>query len=243
MGHNHMMSRLTHVILTIQTLTMLSHAQAVMAETQLFDVHMMGRTLGQVTYSRTQKDHGLHSTLTARLNNTPMGVFDGVFIGVRQPSTGPDGRQAYEYRVSNVSPKRTRKVSVLFRNERVVQTRVTPPYKNAMALDLENAPLIATDMIDAFGAVSAQTQCPGSLRIYDGRRLIRVSPKSSIVQSKQLTCLMTYKVIKGPGHLHPFNFRSVGVSLTYKTDALGRNALDQIDLNAGVFNISLLQNN
>jgi len=243
MDPDQLMVRRSRMFLALLTIVMLTHSLPVLAETRLFDVQMLGRTLGQITYRQTNRNNGTHSALAAHLNNTPLGVFDGVFKGVRHPSIGPDGGPANEYRVKNVSPKRTRVVSVLFQNKRVVQSSVTPPYQNAMVLDLDNAPLFATDMIDAFGTVAAQTRCPSTLRIYDGRRLIRVSTKNSQLQDKRLTCVMTYKVIKGPGHLHPFDFRSVGVSLTYETDLTGKIALKQINLKAGAFKISLIQKN
>ncbi|PSL20532.1 hypothetical protein [Shimia abyssi] len=173
--------------------------------------------------------------LIARLDSTPLGVFDGVFTGIRSRQ----GHGTNLYHVRNVSAKKTRDIRITFDAEKPTGIDVSPPFTSKKYVPPGLVQPVTTDMIDAFGKVARHTDCLERLRIFDGRRVILLENTDSELLGETRTCMMSYSVIDGPGHVPPFNFRNMKVKLVYARQAPTGDQLRSISIRVGLYTLQL----
>lgn len=203
---------------------------ATMTNAQTFDVTLGGRSLGSLTYSNADGEAKLRTTL----DNTPLGVFDGSFVGTSRRVQADQGATVRQYYSEGVSSRKTRKISVLMDQGRAIETVISPQSERT---DLSNPQRITASVVDpvtALGLVISASGCPTSISIYDGRRVIALTPSGSTSQTDVLVCDMDYTVVSGPGHLSPLYIKDISAVLTYDLGASSQNLVN-MRFSSGVF--------
>lgn len=192
------------------------------ARAETFSVALGDRILGTLEYTPGR--------LVNLLDNTPLGVADGLFRGLRL-SEG----DAVRY----VGESDERRIEVLFSAGRAAETVVEPGTERTTLSDPAAVPEGVTDPVDGFGSVVGASDCPGPIRMYDGRRAVEMATVSREVSSTRLTCAIDYRVIAGPGHLSPFRLRSLDITAHYALASGAVTGLARLDIRAGGFTLTL----
>ena len=206
---------------------------ATSAHAQNFTVSLAGKTLGTLAYSKK----GSITTLKSTLDQTPMGVFNGTFVGVSKgswPKTTFTG--------DSKSSRKQRRVIVKFKGGRAQSVDITPIEELTELSDPMHASANVFDPVRVVAALINSKGCPTTLPMYDGRREVRITPEMKELSGDTLTCRMSYKVIKGPGHLSPLGISSAKMMMTYDKTGGGQK-LRQIKISSGVFRLSLDRTN
>jgi hypothetical protein len=184
-----------------------------------------GTVLGQLDYSQSGSESHLRSTL----DNTPLGVFNGTYSGTSSGGTfSSDSR----------SSRKSRQITFESVDGRVTTTTVTPPDERTDLSDPARVPEGVLDPVRAIGHLMRATGCPASVRFYDGRRVITLTPEAGTQDGGTLVCPVAYRVTDGPGHLSPLKIARASMELRYATGGSGQ-SLQQIRVSAGVFTVTL----
>ena len=93
-----------------------------MAEPQVFEMRLGGIAIGTLTYDATEAGAGW----TTNLDNTPLGVADGVFAASSAPVTTTEGQDALRYRGVTETSRRNRVVEYVHAGGQVLSVAVTP---------------------------------------------------------------------------------------------------------------------
>lgn len=197
---------------------------------ETFRALLGGRVLGTLEYSGGAAGSG---TLRTTLDNTPLGVGDGVYVG-QSRRVSVAGRRGVQYTGNSRSRREARDITVVLADGRAVDTLVVPPSERTALSDPAVVPEGVLDPVTAFGRIIGGNDCPGAFRIYDGRRAIQVRPLSATVEGARKRCAMAYDVIAGPGHLSPFRFTALALDLVYDAGAIAL-----IEVRAGPFTLRL----
>lgn len=215
------------------SLCLLMIAPPALAES--WQVVLGGRVLGDLEYSTS----GGRKFLSSRLDNTPLGVFDGTFEARSGLATTEEGTVVTQYLSEGKSTRKHRAISVLLLNGRVQDILIRPESEET-ALSVPSAvPVPVQDPVEAFAVISASRDCPAPLRFHDGRRVVGIATQARRVIGGKLHCEMIYRVTDGPGHLSPLRFTSLDMVLIYAGAAPA--PLDRIDLTAAGFTVSLMR--
>mgnify|MGYP003650577433 CR=1 FL=1 len=205
-------------------------ALATTAAADTFSVNLGTKTLGQLTYRQA----GAEETLVSRLDNTPLGVFNGVFNG-----TSRGKGNAHAFTGISKSSRKNRRAEVQMAGGRAVSTKVTPEEEITDLSDIQNVPANVVDPVQGFGHLTTATGgCPSAIRMYDGRRVIALTPTGQGNDGQGLVCDVDYSVIAGPGHLSPLLVKSARMQLTYDQSG-GAQRLVRIRLRSGIFSVTL----
>lgn len=204
------------------------------ASAETFSVRLGNKSLGTLSYSVNGNDQLLQSVLS----NTPLGVFNGTFKGTSKQVANPNGGKAQAFTGASKSSRKERTVTTMIANGRAIQTKVTPEKERTALSDIAKVPAGVVDPVTAIGELLRAKGCPATIKIYDGRRAIALSPQSSEQAGDQLTCSISYKVFAGPGHLSPLKITSARMKAIY-TVTNGQQHLRQIQLGSGIFNLFL----
>lgn len=197
------------------------------ANADTFRVLLGGRTLGTLETTAGQ--------LRTLLDNTPLGVADGTFAATSDAATTTDGRSITRYASDARSGRKGRSIGFDHDRGRVLTTLITPESERTALSDPANVPPDVIDPVAALSRLAGAQGCPAAFRIYDGRRVIEIAPRGSQTTDVALICDMQYRVVAGPGHLSPFRFTALDLTLTYgKTGGLAG-----IDISTGPFRVSL----
>jgi len=216
-----------HLLLVLSAVAVLVSAPA---GADTFRAILGGRVLGTLDYAGGGGGTGALRTV---LDNTPLGVGDGQFDG-RTEWVQADGRSLLQYTGDSASSRKSRQISVLLEDGRVIQTAVNPASERTPLSVAEKVPEGVIDPVTAFGRMIGAGECPPAFVIYDGRRVVQVKPRSAEVAGARKTCRMTYDVVAGPGHLSPFRFTALKLDLVYEAGQLA-----QMQIGAGPFSLRL----
>lgn len=203
-------------------LTLIACLASGVARAETFSVALGERVLGTLEYTPGR--------LVNLLDNTPLGVADGLFRGLRH-SAG-DG-------VRYVGQSDERRIEVLFRSGRAIRTAIEPASERTPLSDPAAVPAGVTDPVDGFGRVVKAKDCPVPIRMYDGRRAVEMATVAREISPTHLTCAIDYRVIAGPGHLSPFRLDSLDITAHYALASGAVSRLAQIDIRAGGFTLTL----
>lgn len=207
----------------LATLAFLLAASTAQADT--FSLSLGGDPIGTLTTTR--------ETLRSDVNNSPLGVADGVFdASARQVRTAA-GDVVLQYLGKSVKKGRT--ISVLFDAGRALETTVSPTSEETELSDPAAVPAGVTNPVDAMQQIVNARGCPGTITFYDGRRVIAVTPAGSTQTDGTLTCDMSYRVTAGPGHLSPLYISRASLTATYATG--GSQSLQDISISSGLFSL------
>lgn len=196
---------------------------------QTFAVTLGGATLGQLSYEL----RGQTATLRSTFDNTPLGVFNGTFAGTSRGSAATS-----TFTGESRSSRKSRIVTVEISEGRARETRVTPEHERTELSDVAMVPAGVRDPVRVIGALIGSAGCPPQVQMYDGRRVVRLSPLAEARAGDVLTCELGYRVIAGPGHLSPLRITSARMQLRYATSA-GAQQLRQLTLSSGLFSVTL----
>ncbi len=194
-----------------------------------FAVSLGGATLGQLSYDA----RGGTATLRSTFDNTPLGVFNGSFLGTSAGSTATS-----TFTGESRSSRKERVVIVEIREGRARETRITPQEEITALSDVTNVPAAVRDPVRLIAALIEAQGCPAQMQMYDGRRVVQLSPEGGTQGDGVLTCQMGYRVIAGPGHLSPLGISSARMTLRYDTRG-GQQRLADIAVSSGIFRLSL----
>ncbi|MEP1793020.1 hypothetical protein [Parasphingorhabdus sp.] len=199
------------------------------AHAQEFTVLLGKKNLGSLTFSQSGTTARLHSTL----NQTPMGVFNGTFKG-----TSAGNAKTATFTGDSKSSRKQRHVVVDHKNARPVSVDISPQKERTELSDPSRVTGPTLDPVRAIAHLISARGCPAAVRLYDGRRVIAITPTQQTQAADHLTCAMRYKVTQGPGHLSPLRISSAKMQLRYATSGT-KQILQQIKISSGVFGLSL----
>ena len=211
----------------ISFLTTIASAAPASAET--FSVKLGGKMLGEMRFVVKGKT----ATLSSTLNSTPMGVFNGTFSGI---STGSAANSRFTG--DSKSSRKQRTVIVEIAEGRARSTTITPSGELTDLSDVSRVPAGAIDPVRVIGALVSADGCFNSMKMYDGRRVVDLTPNGRSGEGDTLTCSINYRVSAGPGHLSPLGISSAKLTLRYDTGG-GQKSLQQITIASGIFRVTL----
>lgn len=203
-------------------------ASPALAQSQRFDVVLAGRTMGQIAIDQS----GASGSLNTVLDNTPLGVGDGGFR-----ATISDGAA---YRSQGTSGGDGRRIDVDYSGNSVSDVRIDPPSEATDASDPGGVPAGVLDPVRGFARMAFAEGCVAQYRMYDGRRVVRVTPTAQAQTGDTLTCDYAYDVVSGPGHLSPFRFSSVRLTARYGVASGAVTGPRDVTLGAGPFTVTLI---
>jgi hypothetical protein len=145
------------------------------AESQVFEMRLAGRTLGTLTFEASASGAGW----TTDLGNTPLGVADGLFVATSEPVRTAEGEGARRYRGETRTTRRSRLVEVIHAAGRVLAVAITPDEDRTELSDSTLVPAGVLDPVEAFERILSAEGCPAAFSIYDGRRVVAVTPGAS----------------------------------------------------------------
>lgn len=203
------------------------------AETQVFEMRLAGSAIGTLTYESTEAG----SSWATLLDNTPLGVADGLYSTASAPITLPSGEPARRFEGRSGD----RVVEVIHAGGRALATAVTPAEEITDLSYAERVPAGIIDPVEAFERLLSAEGCPGPLLVYDGRRLVALTPAESREDGATLVCEMDYRVAAGPRHLQPLGIAALAVTLTYDRVADGLELLREMEVRSGPFRLRVLR--
>ncbi len=215
----------TRTILTLAAV--LTFALPTLAAAESFTVLLAGRAVGTLTWDRDGP------TLVSVLDNMPLGVGDGRFTGTSRAVHSQAGDPVTQY--IGASDERT--IAVVLGGGRALETTISPTSEMTGLSDAGRVPPGVLDPVAGFGRLMTVKGCPGAMRLYDGRRVAEVATLTSTAAPDTLTCRLDYRVVAGPGHLSPFRFTSLAITLAYSTS--GTQSLRRATIGTGLFTITL----
>lgn len=209
-------------------LTCVMMTAALPAAADTFLVQFGGRTLGQLNVS----SDGRTTTLRSTLGSTPMGVFNGAFVG-----TSSGNAQTARFTGETRSSRKERVVTVDITAGRATATIIVPPQESTDLSDITRVPPGVTDPVRTFVHLLEADGCPGAVQMYDGRRLVRLTLTGER-RDGMLMCNLDYRVVAGPGHLSPLRIASAKIELSYAR-ANAQQILQGVRISSGIFAITL----
>lgn len=207
-------------------------ASPIHAADQNFKVYLAGLELGWLRYSGSPSD----ARLLSLFNNTPLGVFDGSYEGSSRAGSGKT-----VYRGKSLSSNKSREVEIVRdKSGAVVETSITPEKDRTKYTDPALVPPDVLDPVAGFGQFLAQTGCPEPFKLYDGRRVVEVTPKSRRSVDNTLICELDYNVVLGQGHLSPLYLKDITVTLEFNP-AIAKNGPSMMKMRSGLFSVEFRQ--
>ena len=203
------------------------------AGAETFNVALGNKKLGKLSYT----ENGPKATLRSILDNTPLGVFNGGFTGT---STG--GASNNTFVGDSKSSRKNRVVTVKIVKGKAVNTDIIPASERTDQSEITMVQSGVINPVRAIGQLITANDCPAKMRLYDGRRVIALSPTGKSQSGDTLICTMSYKVVAGPGHLSPLSISSAKMQLNYEV-AAGQQTLQQIQISSGIFKLKLNKKN
>ena len=209
----------------IAALTVLIAGPAV-AQSQSYAMMLGNRQLGTLSFDGS----GSNVDLLSRLDNTPLGVADGTF-----EATARDTGGAVSYTSRNRGSK-TRDIAITRQGGRVAAVTIEPADDMTDVSQPAQVPAGTMTPAEVFGTLANGTTCPNPLAMYDGRRVVQLATTAMDADGDTVTCALSYRVVAGKGHLSPFNFKSLSMSVIYRAKSLA-----QITVSAGGFDVNLVR--
>lgn len=207
------------------------------AETRDLKIWLSGRLLGTASSGVSGTGAGASYTVGSLLDNTPLGVGDGLFEASSRLARTETGAVVRQYLSRSAAGNDIRTISVLLDGGTAIGTVISPESERTDLSDPGKVPEGVLDNAAAFARLVYGKDCPAPFRIYDGRRVVQVQTRTSERGAATLTCSVAYRVIAGPGHLSPFNFRSIDLSLHYALSDGAVSGLEKIEARAGLFTV------
>lgn len=196
---------------------------------------MLGaRTLGTLSYI----DDGNNGTLHLTLDNTPIGVFDGTFVGTSREVRSDQGIPIRQYLGESASSRKTRWISFLHHQGQVWDTVVSPLSERTDLSDPSLVSELVVDPVLAIKEIISANGCPETIHIYDGRRVVTLAPAGMSNEESLLTCDIDYTVTDGPRHLSPLYISQISGVLRYEISN-GRQTLTQMEFQSGPFKLRI----
>lgn len=199
---------------------------AAQAEIQRYDLLLGQRQLGTLSFDTDTLD------LVSDLNNTPLGVADGYFSAQSGPARTPEGISVTQY----LSQSAKRQISFVMDENNVLTTTISPTREATTLSEPEAVPAGVIPITEGFAAIAMASGCPTPFTMYDGRRVVQVATRAQSANITEILCEMDYRVTAGPGHLSPFRFRTLDMTLLYRDGILAL-----ITVSAGGFELQVVR--
>lgn len=198
------------------------------AADQTYNVYLGGLKLGWFRYTSTPHVARISSQFT----NTPLGVFDGSYEGNSRA-----GSDSLIYRGKSSSTNKNREVEIIRTpTGKVFKTSIKPDADRTEYSDPSTIPGGVYDPVTGFGQFLAQTGCPKPFNLYDGRRMVHITPKSADTDGPVKTCVLDYRVVLGKGHLSPLYIKHITVTVTFDP-AIAKAGPSLLTLRSGLFGV------
>ncbi len=196
-----------------------------LASAQTFQLSLGGGSIGTMSVTG--------DSIRANVTDSPLGLANGAFIASAKRVQMADGRVVTQY--LSDTPRKARKISVLSDGGQVIETTVSPSDDRTPLSDPAAVPAGVSTPVTVLNAIINARGCPGTMRFYDGRRVITLSPTGSTQSGAMLSCDMSYRVTAGPGHLSPLYIKNATMEVSYDTSA--GQSLAEIQIGNGPFTL------
>lgn len=198
------------------------------AADQSYKVFLGGTELGWFRFSGTANN----ARIASIFNNTPLGVFNGGYEGESRVQSGQT-----VYRGKSNASSKTRDVEIRLTAGTVTETTIAPEKDRTGYSDPATLPAGLLDPVAAFSQFLLQKNaCPPAFKLYDGRRVVQVTPKSADLVGAVRTCVMDYQVVLGKGHLSPLGIKHLTVTVTFDP-SVAKTGPSQLSLQTGPFGV------
>ncbi len=198
---------------------------ASMASAQTFQLSLGGDTIGTLTVTG--------DSIRSNITDSPLGVANGSFTASAKRVQTADGQVVTQY-LADI-PRKGRKISVLSDGGRVIETVVSPAEDRTDLSDPAAVPAGVSTPVAVLNALINASGCPGTMRFYEGRRVITLSATGATQTGTMLSCDMSYRVTGGPGHLSPLYIKNATMEVTYDTSSGQR--MTELQIGSGPFTL------
>lgn len=203
-------------------------ALPVQAADQTYKVYALGIDLGTFRYSGTPQN----ARIISQFDNTPLGVFNGSYEGDSRVRSG-----GMIYHGKSVSSNKNREVEITTTAAgRVADITVSPAKDRTAYSDPAELPDGLLNPVAGFAQFLGQNTCPQAFKLYDGRRVVQVTPKSESTSGAVKTCVLDYRVILGKGHLSPLYFKTIAVTVTFDP-SIAKTGPSALVMRSGLFGV------
>jgi hypothetical protein len=193
---------------------------------QNFKVYLGGNQLGWLKYEGREGDARLSSVF----DNTPFGVFNGSYAGESRRRAGGTA-----YRGKSLSSSKDREVEIRSDSTgRMTEVAISPATDRTALSDAAVVPDAVLDPVAGFGRLIGQKTCPAAFQLYDGRRVVQVTPGKTTVSAGVTTCQMDYRVVQGRGHLSPLFIKDISMKMVFDP-AVAAVGPSLLTLRSGIF--------
>lgn len=193
---------------------------------QNYKVFLGGQQLGWLRY----EGNAQAARMSSLFDNTPFGVFNGSYQGESR-----SGKAGVAYRGKSLSSHKNREVEIRGDATGRVTEVVVVPQKDMTALSVPaEVPLGVLDPVAGFGRLLGQSTCPEAFQLYDGRRVVQVTPGKTTDVAGVTTCFLDYRVVQGKGHLSPLYIKDITIKMVFDP-AVAETGPSVMTLRSGLF--------
>lgn len=196
------------------------------AEVQYFDLTLGQQKIGALSFDTETLE------IVMDLNDTPFGIADGYFNAQSATARSSNGTTETRY----LSQSKKRQISFVINDGKVSATAISPIREATPLSQPEAVPPGVIPLTEGFATIATATSCPNPITIYDGRRIVQIATQVQSIVLADIKCEMDYRVTAGPGHISPFRFRTLDMTLTYRDNVLALMAIK-----AGVFELRVVR--
>jgi len=204
-------------------------------EFKYLSISFFGKQVGFIKVREASNIDSKEIHVEGKISSSPFKVFNGRFKYKTTFTEINSGAPRLHYESSVDAIFKERKINYWVKNNRLISVDVLPKREETK---LTNPKQIDVNFIDpTYAIIKLLTMpCKDSFKVYDGRRLIDVI---AIESNSKLECRYLYKIQKGPGHLSPFNFKTLKISTYF--DQSRNSAFRYMIVKTGPFKLILNQ--
>lgn len=184
-------------------------------EFRTFTISFLGQKIGSLKLNETTISGRKSILISGEILSSPFEIFNGRFEYKTIIDTQNNGLSRLKYKSSVNTIFKTREINFFVKNDKLIDVTVSPPNEQT---EFSNPGSIVFKFIDpsTFFMKILHFPCSKPFIIYDGRRIVDITPLEA---EPEFECRYLYKIVNGPGHLSPFNFKNFEIfSFSEKSD-------------------------
>lgn len=176
-----------------------------------FSISFLGKQIGSLKIRDETNGDSKIIHITGEVSSSPLRLFNGKFYYKTIITGINSGSSRILYESSVDATFKDRRIKYWVRDDVLIAVDVFPKKEQTK---FTNPKQIDFEFIDPAYSITKllSSPCKNSFTIYDGRRAIDVL---AIKSASILQCRYLYKIRKGPGHLAPFNFKKIEISIFF----------------------------
>ena len=196
-------------------------------------ISFLGKQIGSIKIYEASNSDSRVIYIGGKISSSPLKIFNGKFEHKTIITKVNEAASKVHYESNVDAIFKHRKINYTVKNNRLITVNVSPKNETTKFTNPKQIDFVFIDPTRAITEL-LNKPCKNSFKIYDGRRVIGVN---SIKPTSKSECGYVYKILKGPGHLSPFNFKTFKI-LTF-FDQNGNSASKTMIVKTGPFKLVL----